>query len=88
MLKRTVGEVCKGGDFPKPSQDRGGVCVSQIVVAAPDRTMCSRALGVMNDWEEPGSKTATQSNWAEERPLWILVLAVNVEWSIEIIPGI
>ena len=79
-------EVCKGGDSPKPPQDRGGVCVSQIVVAAPDRTMCSQALRVINDWGEPVSKRATQPNWADVRPLWILILVVNVERSIETIP--
>ena len=87
MLKRTVVEVCKRGDSPKPPQDRGGVYDSQTVVAAPDRTMCSQTLRVMDDWGEPVSKRATQPNWADERPLlWILILVVNVEWSIEIIP--
>ena len=39
MVKRTVVEVCKGGDFPKPPRDYGGGGVSQIVEAASDRTM-------------------------------------------------
>ena len=80
-------EVCKGGDSPKPPQDRGGVGVSQTIVAAADRTMCSQALRVMNDWGELVSKRATQPNWANVRPLWILNLVVNVEWSTDTIPG-
>ena len=59
----------------------------QTVVAAPDCTTLSQALRVMNDWDEPVSKRATQPYWADVGPSWILVLDANVEWSIETISG-
>ena len=87
MLKRTGVEVYKGGNFPKPPKDCGGVCISQIVMAAPDRTMCAHALRVMNDWGGPVSKRATRSNFAITRLLQILILVESEEWSIETMPG-
>ena len=59
--------ISGGDDSPKPPQDRGGVCVSQTVVAAPDRTMCSQALQVINDWDR--TQEGEQRNWPEIRPL-------------------
>ena len=32
---------------------------------------------------QPVSKRVTQANWAEVRPLWMLMLVLNVQWSIE-----
>ena len=87
MLKRIVVDVCKRGDLPNPPQDRGGVRLSQMVVAAPERTMCSQARCEMNDWGEPVSNRAMHPNWDEARPLWILILVVNEEWSMVTIPG-
>ena len=87
MLKRTVVDVCKGGDLPKPPQDRWGGRISQMVVTAPERTMCSQAWFEMNDWGEPVSKRAMHPNWEEEGPLWILILVVIEEWSMVMIPG-
>ena len=87
MLKRTVVDVCKGGDLPKTPQDRGGVRVSQIVVAVPERIMRSQAWCEMNDWREPVSKRAMHPNWEEAGPLWILILVVNEEWSTVTILG-
>ena len=70
-------DVCKGGELPIPPQDRGGVGLSQTVVAAPERTMCSQAWCEMNDSGGPVSKRAMNLNKEEAGPLWVLILVVN-----------
>ena len=87
MLERTVVEVCKRGGFPKPPQDRGGVCASRIFEAAPGRIVCSQALRVRNDWGKPVSQRAMHPDLEETWPPWIFTFVVKEEWPIRTIPG-
>ena len=59
-LRRTVVEVCRGGDLPKPPQDLDGVCRSQMAEAAPARSMLSNAWVLIKVCSEPVFKRATQ----------------------------
>ena len=80
MLKWTVVKVCRGEGLSEAAPGS-----SQIAEAAPDRTMCSKASRVRNDWGGLISKKATHPNLEKQWPPWALTF-VREEWFIVTTP--
>ena len=83
--KRAAVGVWRGGDLANPPQDLGGVYRSQMAEAAPARFMLSSEWVLMKVCGEPVSKRATRLSFTATRRLWMLILMVKEESSIDIL---
>ena len=86
MLSLTEVEVRKGADLPKPPQERGGACRSQVTDAASLAFMQAHASAEMKVCGEPVFRRATKPQRLDaEGPLCSFIRMVkDASWMVAI----